>query len=369
MKQIHISLIGGQPVAAYLGIADAQPEHTLLVCSNQSFEEAKRVASCCPDKVIEIMRTDWTDIPSMEKTVSALREQYAEDRVTLNLTGGGKLEALMFYAGFRNHPDAHFIYVGADHLLTDLDTRESRPLTMDNDVQLKLYGNPLAHYKRFDDYTEADLHVCRQIEQARRYNFEAFNRLATTLSPSEMQQVRGSQQGEIKQPDGQLVRWDKPKQTVWLSICHKYKGWKDFELCSDHVMEMVFFNGWFKFLVANVLRSHPQVKQLWMHSAFTARGNAPKAEADIVADMDGKLLFVACRTQVKDSGEIDSFRSVLKSYGEMGGMGLLVTNVPLPAVVADKCKDCGILTFHFDYTKSFKANCEGLDGMMSEAVG
>ena len=105
-----------------------------------------------------------------------------------------------------------------------------------------------------------------------------------------------------------------------------------------------------------------------MHSAFMTRGNALKNEAGIVADMGDKLLFVACRTQVKDPAEIDSFRSVLKSYGEMGGKGLLVTNVPLPAVIMDKCKDSDILTFHFDYTKSFKANCEGLDGVMSEAV-
>ena len=367
-KHIHISLVGGQPVPAYLGITYTKPDKIILICSVQSAEEAHRIASYSLDIPTEIRQIAPVDIKQIETDVATLRQQVADDQVSINLTGGTKPWSLLFYIGFKTHSDIHFYYISQNNQITDLETKECHLLKMDRQIQFQLYGNPLIHFKRFTEYTNEDKTVCQEIEQARRYNFKSFKELTTVLKPNDAHKVRNSKQGEIILPDGEGVRWDKTEQTVWLSLYHTYKGWRDFTWTSPHVISLVFFSGWFEFTIANALNQNPKVQQLWMNCEFTASNNAPKNETDIIADMGSKLLFVACKTQIREIREIDKFRSALKNYGGMGSKGLFVTYAPLPDIALEKCKDNGISSFHFDSQKSFTANSKALNQLVDKIL-
>jgi hypothetical protein len=75
-----------------------------------------------------------------------------------------------------------------------------------------------------------------------------------------------------------------------------------------------------------------------------------KNEVDIIVDAGTKLLFVECKTQVKNSTDVDKFASVVRTYGGLGSKALFVTYSPMVPEALEKCVEKGIAVF----------DCQGL---------
>lgn len=58
-----------------------------------------------------------------------------------------------------------------------------------------------------------------------------------------------------------------------------------------------------------------------------------------------KLLFVECKTQIKNETDIDKFASAVKVYGGLGSKALFVTDARMTDKAIEKCADHGIMTF------------------------
>ena len=87
------------------------------------------------------------------------------------------------------------------------------------------------------------------------------------------------------------------------------------------------------------------MKELRLNCIFPDKNNSPKNEIDIIADIGSKLLFVECKTQVKNDTDVDKFKSAVSNYGGIGSKALLVTDVPIKSKTSEKCIDNNIMTF------------------------
>ena len=369
MKHIHITLVGGQPMPPYLGIIDLHPDKVILIYSPETSAEAQRIVSLCNGIDAETVLMNPVNINQIEQEITSLEKRLHHERVTINLTGGTKPWSLLFYSIFQKHPNAQFFYIDQNNVMTDLDTHQSHPLgQIDRILQFKLYGTPLQKFRSLTEYTDEDWQVCRKIMRARAFNYQSFNSLTIVLHKKEKDYIEANIEGEITRDHGQSISWDKSNHQVTLTLVNRKRGQKTFEFASPNVMSLMFFAGWFEFLIAKSLSYNLHIIKMWINCEFSSKSNNTKNEVDIIADLGTKLLFVECKTQINKVNDIDKFHSVLKNYGGMGSKGLFVTHSPLSQIAIEKCKDNGITHFHFDHQKDFNTNTEALNNIVNEMI-
>lgn len=110
-------------------------------------------------------------------------------------------------------------------------------------------------------------------------------------------------------------------------------------------MNLVFFSGWFEYKVAEMLSHWKFAKEIILNVKFPYQNALPKNEIDVIVNTGNRLLFVECKTQIKDITDIDKFRTAVKNYGGMGCKALFITEATMKDTAAEKCKDSDILCF------------------------
>ena len=347
--RIHIALVGGQPIPVYLGIKSSGAlDKLILVCSEQTRDEADRLAVCCRNIQHEIVVCDPVDLQEIEECAKKIFEDISSEDITLNLTSGTKSWSLIFYRIFMASPNAHFILVDQNNRVQDLSTHEVKQESIAKELRFLLYGTELTKYTAFKEYTDDDFKVMRNVENVRRKNFGAFKKLTVGIRPE-------SQKGQSEQlSDGSYIEWNLEDELVHLCMFNRNMGeLQDFYFQSPHVMDIVFNSGWFELKTALELSKNEHVKEICMNCEFPARDKKPKNEIDIILDMGNKLFFVECKTQVHEITDIDKFHSAIKNFSGTSSKGIFVVNDP-PSIkkgnytrAVEKCKDNNILTFNF----------------------
>ncbi|MDR0891133.1 MAG: DUF1887 family protein [Mediterranea sp.] len=159
MKHIHIALIGGQIYPVYLGIADEQPDKVILVHSEESKPEAKRIKQeverNLQAKVLS-QSLSPVDVPQIFHQIQALSEQIItpDNAYTINLTSGTKPWSIAFYHYFSPMPNVKLIYIDQNGCISDLKTLESRlsKVGLDMDLIFRLNGTPsIVEYEKISD--------------------------------------------------------------------------------------------------------------------------------------------------------------------------------------------------------------------------
>ena len=89
-----------------------------------------------------------------------------------------------------------------------------------------------------------------------------------------------------------------------------------------------------------------------MNCRFPFNPNMDKNEVDILVNTGTKVLFVECKTQIKNTIDIDKFRSVIKKYGGMGSKGLFITDAVMTDFAVQKCNDNALLHFSLQQPSS-----------------
>lgn len=366
-NKIYIALVGGQPVPVYTGLRYVNPDKMVLICSQESREEAERIEALFEGNA-EVILCDPVDLKAIHQLGTTLLETYAEDEVVLNVTSGTKAWSIVFYEVFRNHEQAHVIYIDQNNRYHDFMTGESIQLGLEKDIHYKLYGSLINSYKSFSDYTSDDEDVMFRLQFLRRKNIKGYNYLTAVLEQERKIELETKDCGTFRLNDGSFVEWDKTVPMVRLCLCSKAgdKYTETFE--SANVMSLVFNSGWFEYKTALAFSKIRGVREIRMNCLFKAQNNMPKNEVDMILDMGNKLIFVECKTQIHDTTAIDKFHSVIKNYAGMGTKGIFVTDYPMKENAKEKCKNNDLLAFSFDERCSFNVNVYRLAMLIDEEL-
>ena len=348
MKRVHIALVGGQPVPVYVGIRDdVEVREVVLVCSPQSREEGERIRRQFPNHTIRMEECSPVNLSEIEELAQRLGGEFTGCEVTLNLTSGTKLWSLSFFRVFSQISSSRFIYVDQTNTITDILTKDTHIGEIAHITRFELYGTPLTSYTPLSDYDEDDAEVMGKVERLRNFNRSEFAQLTGNFS---MELLQNDEMIPMTR-NGSCIEYDWDANRVDITLTSYSGGYrKSVTLESPHVFDIVFNSGWFEYKVARELRQISMVGDVWLNCEFADTEGNPKNEIDIIADLGNRLLFVECKTMIKDTTDIDKFRSALRNFSGTSTTGLFVTNDKPRQQYShamEKCKDNGILTFNY----------------------
>ena len=222
---------------------------------------------------------------------------------------------------------------------------------------LRLYGNNLNSYPDYSEHSEEDISAIATIRQARNYNRKAFNNLTINLS-KEQETLTRQKEGSIKNENG-LINWyyDDISDDTVIDI-ELYKPSRPanvtFSISSLHSKHLVFFAGWFEVYVANILHKWDKAREVLTNCRFTYDNGQDKNEIDVIVNSGNKLLFVECKTQIKNNTDLDKFISVVKTMSGTASKALFITEGTMKPETVAKCNENGILHFSFANGRSVK---------------
>lgn len=360
MTKVHITLVGGQPAPVYHGIVATKPEKVIYIYSSDSLHVLNSICREI-DLPYEKIELDPIEPIKISHCAHTLAEKYKDDEVTLNISSGLKSWSHLFGLVFDKMDNAAVVYMDQNNVLWNYKTMLSQnDFEFDMHALFRLYGNPLENnYKKFLEYTAEDDMAAVKIEQIRNYQIQnndlgVFNQLVALLDFKNQNILKNSHTGHFELNDKQnCVEWIKkesncPNEKVLLSLCSKNKGVRKWKIESPHAIGLVFNSGWFEYKVAKLLSSWNKAKEICLNCSFPFRPKLDKNEVDIIVNTGTKILFVECKTQIKNTTDIDKFRSVVKTYGGTGSKGLFVTQAKMTDIAKKKCEENGILSFSLE---------------------
>jgi hypothetical protein len=337
MSKIYISLVGGQTAPVYYGIIDSLPDQVILIHSEQSEGEALRIKNEIKIAV-ELCKLNPVNLqkifPAVEKLAARFRES---EFITINISSGLKPWSLAFFSVFGQMKNVVIEYIDQNNKVWNFTDRKNHSVNFDMDAQFRLYGNPLKNYECFSDYTDADRSVTEKIKEMRKFNPKDFNDLTMQMAkkPKETSQTLLS---------GSHLTWF-TKEKEFEFVLKKKETIKQVVLKSPHARKLLFNAGWFEYEIALILSRWEHAKEIRLNCIFPAKNKSAKNEIDIIVDTGAKLLFVECKTQIKNITDIDKFHSAVKNYGGLGSKALFITDALMDETAKEKCQDSNILTF------------------------
>ena len=202
MKKIHISLVGGQPIPVFLGIGCDDFDEIVLIHSGDSVDETVAIEKICKKKCT-LIQCSPNDIVEIRQTAENLFASARDNHVVLNITSGTKLWSVIFSQTFLNHASADIVFIDQLNNLYNLKSGETKQLSIDIFTRFQLYGTPLLHYTRIEEYTQEDGWAIQNIEKARYTNIYDFNELT-----NQDLDIYNDTEGEIRAKNGSKMKWN-----------------------------------------------------------------------------------------------------------------------------------------------------------------
>lgn len=348
MRKIHITLVGGQTAPVYNGIIYTNPDKVVYIYSDGSKTQVEQIENEIKIQS-EKRKFDPVDLNDIEKKVLQCKDVFKEDEVSINISSGTKPWAYFFTEIFGKESNVQIFYVDQNNVVWNLTKRGSESIQFNMHTHFRLYGNSIENnYKKFTDYTEADVNALPLIEKIRRFNNSDFNKLLAALDRNSEHKLKNSTLGRFDLPNGSFVEWEKTNKEKmgFVRIClFKRDKYEEVKIESPNAVDLAFNSGWFEYKIAKLLSSWEQCLEICLNCKFPFRQQIDKNEVDIIINTGTKALFVECKTQITNNTDIDKFASVIKGYGGMGSKGLFVTDAKMSDIAKKKCEDHGILTF------------------------
>ena len=352
-RKVHITLVGGQLAPGYNAIKATTPDIVEVVYSEQTKNDIEVLRDVINIHIEDSKPLSATNLHEILDRAKDLAEKYADDDVTLNITSGTKSWSHLFAATMLN---ARVIYFDQNNVLWDFSELTSRKCDFDIDfaTHFKLYKNPLKDSAKLDDYDENDAEVAENIEKIwRNYAYRReFSDLTNNLNQTEENEKR-----KIK-PDGSYVKWDKntDDENYWVEINIANAEAGDFprRFESRHAKSLVLNAGWFEYKVAKLFSRWGKCKGIILNGVFKYddSGN-DKNEVDVIVKTDNKLIFVECKTTIRQNKELDKFANVVRKYGGTGSKGLFITAKRKHSDTIEKCKENGFILPNCYYWPNF----------------
>lgn len=337
MSKIHVTLVGGQPAPVYTGIVHAMPEKVIMICSEQTFQEAQRIQHEISIPT-EIQIFDPIDLILIEERTCVLARELMDDSISVNISGGTKPWGYYCTVVLGKLPNAEIFYIDQNNYIWSFKDKKKESLIFSMDSLFRLYGNPLTQYTSFNEFADSDFEAIEQIRRIRRHNKKDFFFLTDALGSNDESDF-------FSLKSGSTLEWIDDEKSYILRIYDKFGSLHTTLLHSKNIDNLLINSGWFELEVASMLSRWKYVEELRLNCIFPDKNNSPKNEIDIIADIGSKLLFVECKTQVKNDTDIDKFKSAVSNYGGIGSKALFVTDAPMKPKTKEKCIDNNVLTF------------------------
>jgi hypothetical protein len=312
----------------------------IYICSNQTIEEAERIASATsiPNEIKSLSPVDIKEIENYLKSLQSIIDNY--ECITINISGGTKIWSILFFDYFKNIDNAKIIYIDQNNNVWDLKTKQSSDHEFITDIEsyLSILGSKVKNFKKIENFDASDIESVKTIEEIRKFDYAEFNDLTQSIS-------KHTNLNEYSTTQGSLIKYDCKGKSFYLKLIKKSGTFKECKLKSPNIRYLLLNTGWFEFKVAQILSKWNHAKEIILNCEFQTNEGTPKNEVDVIVNTGKKLLFVECKTQVYTSTDVDKFASVIRNYGGLGTKGILITEVDINKIVLEKCKDNGLLTF------------------------
>lgn len=347
--KVHIALVGGQPMPVYIGIMTVKPGFVWLIHSKNSEEEASIIFKQCG---VESEKQEFpaVDYPVILETARKLLESLNDKEIIINISSGTKPWAVAFALLSVNMPNVSLVYVDQNNKTYDITNKRFLPFNLQMDIKtILLYNHSnVKKYINLNEYTYVDKLVLNKVRNLRDFNIKDFNELTIPMEKAKHNALKqNTNYFSSVQSTGSSIEYDKKDNQVEIILNKRNSLAKKVEtLASPHVKDIVFFAGWFEYMVADMISSWQYQTEIWLNVTFPYHNGTPKNEIDIIVNARNKLLFVECKTQIFDITDIDKFRSAVKNYGGMSSKALFISYTKeMKPEALQKCKDNGIMTF------------------------
>ena len=353
MRKVHITLLGREVAPVYNAIMATSPDYIVYIHSESSdsikaLEALKREITTDSESHL-LSPTDPFEIKSKAEF---LAQNFKEDDVVVNITSGLKSWAYWFGVLFEKRQNASIVYIDQNNVLWDYGTMTKiENVQFDMRALFRLYGNSIdGNCVSLKSYTKEDENAIKIIEDLRKFNFQEFNSLVTTLPDSNRKTLQNGNNGFFQTIRGSSVKWEKPAQAGdngKAVVCIKKNNGSSLnkEIISPHIIDLLFNSGWFEYKVAKIISKWTKAKEIFLNCHFPFRPGVDKNEVDIIVNTGTKVIFVECKTQIYNTIDIDKFRNVIKTYGGMGSKGLFITDAVMKDNAVQKCEENSILHF------------------------
>ena len=347
MRKVHITLVGSQPEPIYYVIKEINPDIIVYICSLQSKDVAENVKNVINLSEQFIISIDPTEANHISTCAEHLTDRYANDEVTLNITGGSKPWTFIFGNAISKLKNSVILFIDQNNKLWNYGTMTCSDISSRFELMtiFQLRNTPLTKFHIINEYNNDDITVCKRIEQARNTNPKVFKDLMAVL-PIDKQHRLKKQPHDYFSHGNSRVEWNDRDSVVHLFLEKEEEKDKieEFEFKSPHAKRLAFNSGWFELKIARILSRWSNAKAIYLNCVFTYN-DIDQNEVDIIIDTGVKPLFVECKTHSSNTTDIDKFKSVVRTYGGASCVALFITKEPLKENMIKKCEDNEILPF------------------------
>lgn len=345
MPKIHIALVGKQTTPICQVIEHVKPDQMILLPSQDSHQYAVTVKSQYKGKIAcdiyDLSLDDIAAIRTMAVTIAEVIPLNYE--VTLDLTSGVKPWALIFIDVFKEKlPQSDVYYIYQNGKLINMSKQEAvGEVDFDYNTQFRLLGHNFSEYTLFTEYTQEDEVAMGILKDYYHKNNKQLTPLMFEFSKYvSLNKLSPDQDIHFYNKSGD-VSWTSSSKSMSINIAIKEKV----VVSSPHAWHLGTNTGWFEYYVANILSKIFPPDQIFMNCHFKGSNNTDLNEVDIIVNTGKKLLFVECKTQIRDSNDVDKFASVVRNYGALSSKALFVTYWKMLENGLDKCKTNGITPY------------------------
>lgn len=326
MKNVHITLVGAQPLPVFYPIYEYRPDIIYLIGTNQSKDVMDNLCATIKDNGMECtsrILDDAYDANKCKALCDSIIFGEKDCTITFNLTGGSKPMALgaMWSAVLNN---CEMIYTESKNCI-NIRTSVKTPLRKYLPPEL-IFLLQVQRLKSYNTYTpNAERSKCA--EEIRRQVFDPYKREVLDLLKAEYDRNR-NHLGNRYSCDP--VLYEKEGTTTILT----YKGTEIFR--SDYPeADMLMFEGrWWETLVADAIYKWAKDKYDVLTSVvfapkeddYTKDGiKIDKNEIDIAVNLGNKFLFVECKSGTFNQDDIYKLNRITQTYGGDKSKSVLVS--------------------------------------------
>ncbi len=368
MPKIHIALVGKQTTPVCQVIEHVKPNQLILLPSQDSHQYAEAVRTQFDAQIdCDIYDLSVDDISAIRTVAVTIAEAIPQNyEVSLDLTSGVKPWALIFVEVFKEklpQSDIYYVSLQTSKLINMSKSEVVGEVDFDYNMQFRLLGHNFSDYTLFTEYTPKDDVALGALKGLYKKNSKRFTELMMKfVDYVKLGNLSNADDINFEDKKGK-VSWNARTQSMMIGLMDN----QNVRFSSPHAWHLATNTGWFEYYVAKILAQIFPPDQIFMNCHFKGSDNKDLNEVDIIVNTGKKLLFVECKTQIKDSNDVDKFASVVRNYGALSSKALFVTYWEMYPNGREKCKNSGITTYFMSSNKDIE-HVEKLSNLLNQII-
>ncbi len=368
MKKQQIITVGRDFDTIYLGIKEFAPQEIHLLVTKESRPLCAPLISLVGEKLeIREYLVGPYDVEGISRVCDMILAENEGDEFVFNLSEGTKIMALSAGKVAREH-GCRAIYITQDGYWIDTIDYVRKPLksSISNEDYLRLYGGSVREFEDVASLKSLDVNAAYYVKKFIERYYDIYRMAKSWFRRLELPKI-GDYYFKGRLPNGCEIE----TQGGTLSI---YRGFEVFfDSACRRCCELMFLGRWWEVVVADVVadwhREQDKKGAIWHDVIFNEQsGNAVKNEVDLLVNDRQRLLLIECKSGEVLSSDVFKIDSVRRTYAGNNSKALLVSYLPLPLSIKEKCRDLGIYYFAPEYMSERSKHIEKLPQWLDNIV-